>query len=97
MMRNFAKEDCPVHFFGTGNKQTLETDLKEKGIDLRAALLDFHKKVPSSCTIPCTLRHDTNAVHMRNIVFASWITAAKLIPWEFVPILCPPITCTMIP
>jgi len=43
-----AKEGHDWRKFGTGNKQTLETDPEAKGIKVHQALLDFHAKHYSS-------------------------------------------------
>ncbi|XP_039761918.1 insulin-degrading enzyme [Pararge aegeria] len=42
--KSTAHKDHPFHKFGTGNRETLETIPKEKGIDVRKELLNFHKK-----------------------------------------------------
>ncbi|CAK1554529.1 unnamed protein product [Leptosia nina] len=42
--KSTADPNHPYHKFGTGNKDTLETIPKQKGIDVRAELLKFHKQ-----------------------------------------------------
>ncbi|XP_073964401.1 insulin-degrading enzyme-like [Choristoneura fumiferana] len=42
--KSTASPDHPYHKFGTGNRETLETIPKEKGIDVRKELLKFHDK-----------------------------------------------------
>lgn len=46
--KSTSKKDHPYRKFGTGNKNTLVTIPKEKGIDVREELLRFHKKWYSS-------------------------------------------------
>ncbi|XP_045505756.1 insulin-degrading enzyme [Colias croceus] len=42
--KSTADPKHPYHKFGTGNRETLETIPAQRGIDVRAALLDFHKR-----------------------------------------------------
>ncbi|XP_072943184.1 insulin-degrading enzyme isoform X2 [Epargyreus clarus] len=42
--KSTADPDHPYHKFGTGNRDTLETIPKQKGIDVRKELLKFHKQ-----------------------------------------------------
>ncbi|ETP29654.1 hypothetical protein F442_21238 [Phytophthora nicotianae P10297] len=42
LQKSLSNPDHPFHKFGTGNLKTLGTIPSEKGIDVRAALLDFH-------------------------------------------------------
>ncbi|KAK9508348.1 hypothetical protein O3M35_005934 [Rhynocoris fuscipes] len=44
MEKSSAKEGHPFRKFGTGNKQTLMILPKEKGLNVREQLLEFHKK-----------------------------------------------------
>ncbi|CAH2062107.1 unnamed protein product, partial [Iphiclides podalirius] len=46
--KSTADPDHPYHKFGTGNRETLETIPKQKGIDVRQELLKFHQKWYSS-------------------------------------------------
>ncbi|XP_026744064.1 insulin-degrading enzyme [Trichoplusia ni] len=46
--KSTASPEHPFHKFGTGNRETLETIPKSKGIDVRMRLLEFHKKWYSS-------------------------------------------------
>ncbi|GMT12239.1 hypothetical protein PFISCL1PPCAC_3536 [Pristionchus fissidentatus] len=46
--RNLSKPGHAYGKFGTGNRQTLAIDTKEKGVEPRQVLLDFHKKHYSS-------------------------------------------------
>ncbi|CAH0482814.1 unnamed protein product [Peronospora belbahrii] len=42
LQKSLSNPDHPFHKFGTGNIKTLKTIPGEKGIDVRAALLEFH-------------------------------------------------------
>lgn len=42
LQKSLSNPDHPFHKFGTGNLETLGKIPSEKGIDVRAALLDFH-------------------------------------------------------
>ena len=42
--KDYANAEHPLSKFSTGNKQTLETDQKARGVDVRDELLKFHKK-----------------------------------------------------
>ncbi|KAG6438646.1 hypothetical protein O3G_MSEX000111 [Manduca sexta] len=44
LYKSTAEPTHPFHKFGTGNKETLETIPKAKGIDVRKELLSFHNK-----------------------------------------------------
>ncbi|KAM3955202.1 insulin degrading metalloproteinase [Aphomia sociella] len=46
--KSTAAPDHPYHKFGTGNRETLETIPKSKGIDVRKELLKFHQEWYSS-------------------------------------------------
>ncbi|XP_052757227.1 insulin-degrading enzyme [Galleria mellonella] len=46
--KSTASPDHPYHKFGTGNRETLETIPKSKGIDVRKELLKFHQEWYSS-------------------------------------------------
>ena len=48
LMNHLADPKHPYHKFGTGNKMTLETNLKQTGISVRDELLKFHQKFYSA-------------------------------------------------
>ena len=43
-LKHLARPSHPYHKFGTGNEQTLRDRPRADGVDVRAALLDFHRR-----------------------------------------------------
>jgi len=48
LIKSLSNPEHPFSYFATGNKQTLDDIPKEKGINVRERLLDFHKTYYSS-------------------------------------------------
>lgn len=48
LTKHLANPNHPLHHFGTGNHLTLRDTPREKGIDVRKALLEFHDKYYSA-------------------------------------------------
>ncbi|CAE8672414.1 unnamed protein product [Polarella glacialis] len=48
LLRNSANPEHPLHHFMTGNSETLRDRPEKLGIDVRAALLDFHQRYYSA-------------------------------------------------
>ncbi|KAL3664821.1 hypothetical protein V7S43_010001 [Phytophthora oleae] len=51
LQKSLSNPDHPFHKFGTGNLETLGTIPSENGVDVRAALLDFHATYYSASTM----------------------------------------------
>lgn len=68
------KSACPDHpfsKFSTGNKQTLDVIPKQKGIDIRERLLEFHEKYYSANIMTlCILGKGTERLNFRVETFA---------------------------
>lgn len=48
LLKHISNKDFPFHKFGTGNLKTLDTIPKERGINVRETLLDFHNRYYSA-------------------------------------------------
>jgi len=51
LLRNSANPAHPLHHFMTGNSETLRDAPAKEGVDVRTALLDFHRKYYSANTM----------------------------------------------
>ncbi|XP_053623263.1 insulin-degrading enzyme [Plodia interpunctella] len=66
--KSCADAKHPYHKFGTGNRETLDTIPKSKGIDVRKALLEFHQKWYSSNIMTLVVLGKESLDELENIV-----------------------------
>ncbi|KAJ8705714.1 hypothetical protein PYW08_012760 [Mythimna loreyi] len=66
--KSTASPTHPFHKFGTGNKETLETIPKSKGIDVRKELLKFHSKWYSANIMTLVVMGKESLDELENIV-----------------------------